>query len=137
MAVIDFNLWPVVIKPWGPRKNLYKWPYYFSRSKTNIQRTNELALNWATEADRIIEKHGKNIALICMEELDEPSSHKNSTKNETSRKHPHILFKGIQCITNDRNTQRSRFVSYIPLSCRCTVSKSNIPQIAIGHDPQA
>ena len=90
MAVIDFNLWPVVIRPWGSRKNLYKWPYYFSRSKTNIKRTNELASNWATEADRIIEKHQKNIAIICMEELDNPLAIKIMQKMKHSR-NAHIL----------------------------------------------
>ena len=33
LAIIDFYLWPVVIRPWGRKRNLYKWPYYFSRSK--------------------------------------------------------------------------------------------------------
>ena len=72
LAPVDFYLWPVVMRPWGKKENLYKWPYYFSRSKDNIKGSEKLALKWAQEADRIIEKYGKRIALICMEEVDEP-----------------------------------------------------------------
>ncbi len=136
LSVIDFNLWPVVIKPWGSRKNLYKWPYYFSRSKTNIQRTEELALNWATEADRIIEKHGKNIAIICMEELDEPlaikivqkMNHHESTQifssKEFNASQMTEILRGLDLLVT------SRYHAGV-LSL-----KANIPQIAIGHDPR-
>ena len=136
LAVIDFNLWPVVIKPWGSRKDLYKWPYYFSRSKTNINKTNQLALNWATEADRIIEKHGKNIAIICMEELDEPLAIKIIQKmkfpknarifssKEFNASQMTEILRGLELLVT------SRYHAGV-LSL-----KANVPQIAVGHDPR-
>lgn len=136
LAVIDFNLWPVVMRPWGSRKNIYKWPYYFSRSKTNIQRTNELALNWAAEADRIIEKHGKSIALICMEELDEPLAIKIVQK----MKHPqntHIF--SSKEFNASQMTEILRGLDLLVTSryhAGVLSLKANVPQIALGHDPR-
>ena len=63
LAPVDFYLWPVVMRPWGKKENLYKWPYYYSRSKWRTDESEQLALKWAEEAD-VIEKHGKRVALI-------------------------------------------------------------------------
>ena len=32
MALVDFYQWPVIMKPWGPKEDCYKWPYYFTHS---------------------------------------------------------------------------------------------------------
>ena len=72
LAVVDFHLWPVVIRLFGKAEHCYKWPYYFSRSSERCRCTLELAGRWAAEADRIVEKHGMDIALLAMEELDTP-----------------------------------------------------------------
>ena len=136
LAVIDFNLWPVVIKPWGSRKNLYKWPYYFSRSKTKIKRTKELAHNWATEADRIIEKHQKNIAIICMEELDNPLAIEMKQKMKHSR-NAHIFSS-----TEFNASQMTEILRGLDLLVTSRYHagvlslEAQIPQIAVGHDPR-
>lgn len=72
MAPVDFYQWPVVIRPWGRAEDCYDWPYYFSRSKKRSKATEALARGLAAEADRIIERHGKRVALIGMEGLDAP-----------------------------------------------------------------
>jgi hypothetical protein len=69
IAIIDFNLWPVIIRPWGSRKNLYKWPYCFSRSAKRMRATNDLAYKWAAEADRIIKTYQKKIIFIYRKNL--------------------------------------------------------------------
>ena len=51
LSVVDFHLWPVVIRPWGKKEYLYKWPYYFSRSKKRLSKSEELASQWAKIAD--------------------------------------------------------------------------------------
>ena len=84
LAPIDFYLWPVVIRPWGKKKYLYKWPYYFSRSKDRIKGSEKLALKWAQEADRIIEKHNKRIALIRMGRSGRTTGKMYRRKNEKS-----------------------------------------------------
>jgi polysaccharide pyruvyl transferase WcaK-like protein len=134
LAPVDFYLWPVVMRPWGKKENLYKWPYYYSRSKDGIKGSEELALNWAKEADRINEKHDKMVALICMEELDEPlaRSVKNKMKNPEMAK-----------IFSSREYNASQMTSILRSLELLVTSRyhagvlsleAQIPQIAIGHD---
>ncbi len=134
LAPIDFYLWPVVMRPWGKKENLYKWPYYFSRSKDRIKGSKELSLKWAQKADRIIEKYGKMIALICMEEVDEPLA--RSIKGKI--KSPEMVkifssreFNASQITNILRNLDllvTSRYHAGV-LSL-----EAQIPQIAVGHD---
>jgi len=72
IAPIDFYEWPIVIRPVGRKADCYRWPYYFSRSRERTAATQRLAEGLAREADRIITEYDKDIALLCMEELDEP-----------------------------------------------------------------
>ena len=134
LAVVDFNLWPVVIRPWGKKEHLYRWPYYFSRSKARREKTEELAQGWAREADHIIKVYNHKVALVCMEEVDEPLAHKILAKMEypddarifTSKKFnasqmTHMLRKLNLLVT-------SRYHAGV-LSLEAAV-----PQIAVGHD---
>ena len=134
LTPIDFYLWPVVMRPWGKKENLYKWPYYYSRSKKRIDGSEQLALKWAQEADRIIEKYGKRVALICMEELDEPLAVciKNKMKNPEMVK-----------IFSSRSYNASAMTSILRSLELLVTSRyhagvlsleAQIPQIAIGHD---
>jgi polysaccharide pyruvyl transferase WcaK-like protein len=134
LAPIDFYLWPVVMLLWGKKENLYKWPYYYSRSKERIEGSEHLALKWAQEADRIIEKHSKMVALICMEELDEPLARciKNKMKNPEMVK-----------IFSSRDYNASQMTSILRGLDLLVTSRyhagvlsleAQIPQIAIGHD---
>jgi polysaccharide pyruvyl transferase WcaK-like protein len=134
LTPIDFYLWPVVMRPWGKKENLYKWPYYYSRSKKRIDESEQLALKWAEEADRIIEKYGKRVALICMEELDEPLAVciKNKMKNPDMVK-----------IFSSRNYNASAMTSILRSLELLVTSRyhagvlsleSQVPQISIGHD---
>lgn len=71
IAAVDFYLWPVVFRPFGKNNNCYRWPYYYSDSRKRRWDRKKLAENYARFADHMIEKYGKSVALICMEELDE------------------------------------------------------------------
>ena len=72
LAPVDFYQWPVVIRPWGKAADCYDWPYYFSRSEKRRKAAEALARGLAAEADRIIERHSRRVALIGMEGLDAP-----------------------------------------------------------------
>jgi polysaccharide pyruvyl transferase WcaK-like protein len=134
LAPIDFYLWPVIMRLWGKKENLYKWPYYYSRSKERIEGSEQLALKWAQEADRIIEKHNKRVALICMEELDEPLARciKNKMNNPEMVK-----------IFSSKDYNASQMTSILRGLDLLVTSRyhagvlsleAQIPQIAIGHD---
>lgn len=72
LAMVDFYQWPVVIRPLGRKADCYRWPYYFSRSKERAAATRRLAEGFAREVERIVSEHGRDVALVCMESLDEP-----------------------------------------------------------------
>ena len=65
-------LWPVVMRPWGREEDCYKWPYYFSHSAARSAAADELAAKYAAIADGLFDRHGKVVALLAMEQLDEP-----------------------------------------------------------------
>ncbi|HEX7467853.1 MAG TPA: polysaccharide pyruvyl transferase family protein [Methanobacterium sp.] len=136
LAIIDFNLWPVVIRPWGPNENSYKWPYYFPRSKIRTSRSQELAVRLASEADRIIQKHGKNIALICMEEVDEPLA-KNVVEKMKNPQNTRIF--SSREFNASQMTEILRSLDLLVTSryhAAVLSLEESIPQIAVGHDPR-
>lgn len=72
LALVDFNLWPVVARPFGRRSDCYRWPYYFSRSDERRAASMQLARGFARMADEVVERWDKDVVLIGMESLDEP-----------------------------------------------------------------
>ncbi len=134
LAVIDFYLWPVVIKPWGKKENEYKWPYYFSRSKKRVKETEDLAFNWAAEADRIIEEYGMDVALICMEEVDEPLANKIKSMMKHSNK---ISIFSSNELDASQMTDVLRNLDLLVTSryhAAILSLKAHVPQIALSHD---
>ncbi len=131
---LDFHLWPVVPRPWGRKKYCYRWPYYFSHSKNRSSAREELIKGWAKEADRIIEKYDKSIALICMEMLDEPIAqeiHKRMLNPKRARIFSSREYNASQMTGILKNLDllvTSRYhASVLSLSAK-------VPQIALGHD---
>ena len=102
--------------------------------KNRKHRSNELAVRWANEADRIIEKHGKNIALICMEELDEPLA-QNIIKNMKSPQNARIF--SSKEFNASQMTEILRSLDLLVTSryhAAVLSLEEYIPQIAVGHD---
>lgn len=134
MAVVDFYRWPVVIRPWGRQQDCYQWPYYFSCSPERRRASQELAAGYAALADELIVQHDKSIALICMEQLDEPLAravlgrmvHAERARIFSAREYnasqmTHLLRSLDLLIT-------SRYHA-------CVLSlAAQVPQIAVGHD---
>lgn len=133
-ALIDFYCWPVVKRLWGRQKDCYKWPYYFSRSEARKNSTLEVAKGFAMEAERIIKKYDCYIALICMEELDEPFARlvqsfiniKNRTKIFSSS---HYNASQMTYLLRNLNLLVSSRYHACVLSMQ-----AGIPMIAVGHD---
>lgn len=71
LAMVDFHRLPIVIKPWGPRRDCYKWPFYYSTSAGRAAASERLVDGFVRQADRLVEVHGCNVALICMDQMDE------------------------------------------------------------------
>ncbi|OPY33138.1 MAG: Polysaccharide pyruvyl transferase [Methanomassiliicoccales archaeon PtaU1.Bin124] len=134
MALVDFNLWPVVARPFGRKCNCYRWPYYFSRSKDRVLASRLLADGFAKLADEIVEKYDKDVVLISMESLDEPLAREVLSK----MKHPECAvirssrelnaFQMTNCLRRLDALITSRYHAAV-LSMA-----SAVPMMAIGHD---
>jgi polysaccharide pyruvyl transferase WcaK-like protein len=134
LAAVNFNLWPVVMRPWGERAYCYKWPYYFSTSLERRRATAELANGYAAMADCLVREHDKSVALICMEELDEPFArqvqqqmvHADRTRLFSARE-----YSASQMITLLRSLDLLMTSRYHG----CVLSlAAQVPQLAVGHD---
>ena len=134
IAAVDFYLWPVVFRPFGRAKNCYRWPYYYSDSHQRRADRKTLAKNYARFADQMIDTYGLPVALICMEQLDEPLA----AMILSSMRHPEKVR-----IFSSRKYNTSQMTSVLRSLDLLVTSRYHagvlsldaaIPQIAIGHD---
>ena len=134
MALVDFYQWPVIMKPWGRKEDCYKWPYYFTHTPERTAATEALARTYAALADDIITRHGKAVALIGMESLDEvllKKVHSYMAHPERAR---------IFCSREYNASQMASILRGLKLLMTsryhaCVLSlAAKIPQIAVGHD---
>ncbi|GEM_PF-275870 len=134
IAVEDVFRWPVTIRPWGPRAYCYRWPYYYGCSREGCLSSDALAAGLAREADRLVERYGKYIALICMEELDGPFALKVQRRmrsagrsrifsaGEYDASKMTALLRGLELLITSRY-----HAGVLSLAAQ-------VPQTAIGHD---
>jgi hypothetical protein len=122
------------MRPWGPRERCYKWPYYFSASPEREKSGEAMVRGFASVADHIIERTGKSVALICMEQLDEPMAHRVNRR----MRHPEMarLFSSGQYDAS-RMTCLLRGLDLLVTSrfhAAVLSLASAVPQVAIHHD---
>jgi polysaccharide pyruvyl transferase WcaK-like protein len=134
IAAVDFYLFPVVPKIWGRRSRCYKWPYYFAWSTEKRQKAAELAQNFAELADWVVEEHGRSVALLCMESVDD-----NLAKDILSR----MRYKDRAKIFSATEHNASQMASLIRSLDLLITSRyhagalsleGHVPQIAVAHD---
>jgi polysaccharide pyruvyl transferase WcaK-like protein len=134
IAAVDFHRWPVVIRPWGRSEDRYRWPYYFSTSRSRRRASTELARRYARLADRVVEEQDRSVALICMEELDEPIArairhemvHGDRARVFSSREHDASRMTAVLRSLGVLVTSRYH-ASVLSLAAA-------VPQLAVGHD---
>ena len=134
LALVDFYLFPVVMRPWGSKEDCYRWPYYYSLPPAERRASEELADSYAALADHLVSEHGVSVALICMEELDERMARKV---------HSRMACADRARIFSSREYAASKMVSILRgldflVTARyhaCVLSMAaHVPQIAVGHD---
>jgi polysaccharide pyruvyl transferase WcaK-like protein len=134
LALVDFYLFPVVMRPWGPKEYRYRWPYYYSLPPDERRASDELAASYAALADHLVTEHGVSVALICMEELDERMARKV---------HSRMACADRARIFSSREYAASKMTSILRgldflVTARyhaCVLSMAaQVPQIAVGHD---
>jgi len=136
MAVVDFSIWPVVIRPWGRSEDIYKWPYYFARSKERKKARGRLIEGWAKAANRIIDEHGQNVALICMEELDEPLV--REIRHRIKNKNMSYVISSSEFNASQMTSMLCELKLLVTSRYHASVLslRAMVPQIAVGHDPR-
>jgi polysaccharide pyruvyl transferase WcaK-like protein len=134
IAAVDFSRWPVVIRPWGRHENRYRWPYYFSHSHARRDASAALARRYAHLADRAISEHDRPVALLCMEELDEPIA--RAIRAEMAHPERARVF-------SSRELDASRMTALLQSLGALVTSRYHasvlslaaaVPQLAVGHD---
>jgi polysaccharide pyruvyl transferase WcaK-like protein len=134
IAVVDFNIWPVVMRPLGRKENCYRWPYYFSRSPARRSLSEVLASRLSEEADHLVEQHGRNVALIAMESVDERlarevhSRMRNKGAAKVFSSNQHEAAEMTRLLRDLDLLITSRYHAAV-LSMA-----AGVPQTAIGHD---
>jgi len=134
MALLDPYCWPVRMRLLGKKEDCYRWPYYFSRSSKSSAIAKEFSNIFSSEADRIIGKYKKNVAIICMESVDQRFA-EQTLKNIKNKKAVRIFS------SNEFNasemTSILRSLSFL-ISMRyhaCVLSmKAGVPTIGVAHD---
>lgn len=134
LAAVNYYLWPVVLRPWGKSEDCYKWPYYFSTSPERRNAATELANGYAAVADYLVKEHDKHVALICMEELDEPFARRIQRQMACTDRAR--LFSAREYSASQMTTLlRSLDLLVTSRYHGCMLSLAGqVPQIAVGHD---
>jgi polysaccharide pyruvyl transferase WcaK-like protein len=134
IAAEDIYIWPVQIRPWGRKKYCYRWPYYYQHSKTCCQKSELLVDVLAVQADEIVEKYDKDVALLSMEGLDTAFT----TKIQQHMKHANRTK-----VFSSAHYNASQMASVLRSLDLLITSRYHagvlslahqVPQTAIGHD---
>jgi polysaccharide pyruvyl transferase WcaK-like protein len=134
IAAVDFHLFPVVPRLWGRRARCYKWPYYFAWTKERREAAARLAQDFSELADWIVEKHGKAVALLCMESVDDalardiisrmkhPDRARIFSATEYNASQMASVLRGLDLLVTSRYHAGALSL------------EGHVPQIAIAHD---
>jgi hypothetical protein len=134
IAAEDIYKWPVQIRPWGPRKYCYRWPYYYSHSRACCAKSELLADVLAVQADEIVEDYDMSVALLSMEGLD--STFANKIQGLMKHADRTKVFTSSQYNASQMTSiLRSLEVLVTSRYHAGVLSLANqVPQTAIGHD---
>ncbi len=70
IAPKEFFWWPVTIRPWGKKEDLYRYPYYHTWAPGSKEKSEKVKCEFAKFADYCVEKFDANILFFCMERMD-------------------------------------------------------------------
>lgn len=134
IAAVDVYRWPAVVRPWGRREDRYWWPYYFSSSPERRRASAELARRYARLADHVVVRHDRPVALVCMEELDEPIAQAIRSRMRHADR-AHIFSSREHGASRMTAILRSLGVLVTSRYHAAVLSLADaVPQVAVGHD---
>jgi polysaccharide pyruvyl transferase WcaK-like protein len=134
IAAENIYIWPVQIRPWGRKKYCYRWPYYYQHSAACQQKSELLVDVLAVQADEIIEKYDRDVALLSMEGLDTAFT----TKIQQHMKHANRtkVFSSVQYNASQMASILRSLDALVTSRYHAGVLSltNHVPQTAIGHD---
>lgn len=134
VAAEDIYAWPVHMRLWDRKKYCYRWPYYYTHTRSSREKSDLLAKVLAVQSDDIIEERNMDIALLSMEGLDAGFAN----KVQRLMKHPERtkVFTSIEYNASQMTSiLRSLDLLITSRYHAAVLSLANlVPQTAIGHD---
>ncbi len=134
VAAEDIYIWPVQIRLWGRRQHCYRWPYYYQHSKECREKSELLVDVLSVQADEIVERYDKDIALLSMEGLD------TAFTNRIQKHMKHADRTKVFSSTQYNASQMTSILRSLDLLITSRYHAgvlslpSQVPQTAIGHD---
>ena len=134
IAAEDIYVWPVQIRLWDRKKYCYRWPYYYTHSKSSIEKSDLLAKVLAAQADDIIRDHDKDIAFLSMEGLD--AGFANKIQQLMKRPDRTKVFTSLEYNASQMTSILRSLELLITSRYHAGVLSlpNQVPQTAIGHD---
>jgi len=134
LAPKEFFWWPIVLKPFGPKEDLYMYPFYHSWQPGGKESSQRYVEQSARHADWCVETYNADIAIISMEHMDYPPSkriHETMKHKDRARLVPSDEF-----VVDDIMSVLASLKFLITTRYHATVlsSCSAVPMIAVSSD---
>lgn len=134
LAPKEFFWWPVTPKLWGPREDMYRYPFYHSWKKEGKESSKRYIEQSAKYADWCVETFDADIAIIAMENMDAPPAEKIYKMMKHKDKARLILSK--KYVVDDIVSVLSALKFQVTTRYHTTVLASpfGIPMISVSSD---
>jgi len=134
IAPKEFFWWPIGFRPWGPKEDLYMYPFYHQWPKGGKESSARYVAQSARHADWCVENYDVDVALISMESMDMPPTQR--IHDALKHKDRAVIVASDECIVDDIISVLSALKALVTTRYHAVVlsSCSAIPMIAVSSD---
>ena len=134
IAPKEFFWWPISFRPFGPKEDLYVYPFYQTWQKGSRESSQRYVEQSARHADWCVETYDADIALISMEHMDFPPTKR--IYDTMKHKDRAVLVSSDENIVDDIISVLSILKGLITTRYHAVVlsSCSAIPMISVSSD---
>jgi len=134
IAPKEFFWWPIVPKPYGPKEDLYMYPFYHSWPKGGKESSEKYIRQSARHADWCVEEYDADVVLISMEHMDYPPTKRiQETMKHRDRS---VIVASDDYVVDDIISVLSGLTALVTTRYHAVVlsSCSGIPLISVSSD---
>lgn len=134
IAPKEFFWWPVAFRPWGPKEDLYRYPFYHTWPKGGRESSRRYVEQSARYADWCVKTYDAVIVLLSMEHMDEIPTQR--IYHAMKHKDRAVILSSDEYIVDDMISVLSVLKALITTRYHGAVlsSCSAVPMIAISSD---